>query len=87
MRLDRNLHPGGVGKYSVIDNRTGKVVERSGIGEENEFFVIMLKDVHALPALGAYAASAIHTDNEYATEVQNLMLRAGPNSKFCKEPD
>lgn len=87
MRLDRNLHPGGVGKYSVIDNRTGKVVEESGIGEQNEFFVIMLKEIHALPALGAYAASAIHTDHEYATEVHNLMLRAGKNSKFCKEPD
>lgn len=87
MRLDHTLHPGGVGKYSVIDNRTGKVVENSGIGEENEFFVIMLKDIHAVPALGAYAASAIHTDDEYATEIHNLMLRAGRNSKFCKEPD
>lgn len=87
MRLDRNLNPGGVGKYSVIDNRTGKIVENSGIGEENEFFVVMLKDIHSLPAIAAYASSASKIDDEFGNEVRNMCSRAGVNSAFCKEPD
>lgn len=87
MRLDRNVHPTGKGKYSVIDNRTGKIVEESGPGERNEFFVVFLKDFHSLPAIAAYAASAVHVDEEYATEVRNLCARAGKDSPFCKQPD
>lgn len=87
MKLDRNCHPNGQGKYELRNLRTGAVVQDVGEGEEHEFFVIMLKDRHALPALAAYAASVFHSDGEFAAEVRGLCDRAGFNSPFCREPD
>lgn len=86
MKLDRNETP-GTGKYGLTNLRTGANVLDCGPGDEHEFFVIMLKDRHSLPALAAYAASISHSDSEFAEEVRELCNRAGKNSKFCQEPD
>lgn len=87
MKLDRNLNSDGQGKYELRNLRTGEVVEDCGPEERHEFFVIMLKDRHALPALAAYAASITHVDTEFAEEVRELCKRAGSYSKWCAEPD
>ena len=85
-RLMRNET--GAGKYTVADNRTGQVVADDRPGEEHEFFVVMLKDKYALAALLAYAEAAYADgQRDYATDVLKLADRAGPLSKFCKEPD
>ena len=73
-----------------------RTLERHGMMEwgepktEGEFFVLMLKDVYAGPALKAYALAL--TDDEagdvaYGKDVAELMDRAGTNSPFCKRPD
>lgn len=87
MKLDRNEAADGTGKYEVRNLRTGKVINDCGPGEEHEFFVIMLKDLHALPALAAYAASIRDLDSEFSEEVRELCKRAGRYSRFCQEPD
>jgi hypothetical protein len=59
-------------------------------GTENEFFVIMLKDIYAAAALKAYATEIINDvfgDSEYADDVLHLAKRAGPDSRWCKKPD
>lgn len=58
-------------------------------GTENEFFVVMLKDLCADFALRGYAnaAAEMMKDREYATDVMNLAKRAGTASQFCKVPD
>lgn len=85
MRLMRNAD--GRGKYTVIDNRTGKSVEDSGPGGRNEFFVLMLKDRYARTPLLTYADSVFPDDPEYARDVIELADRAGPRSPYCKDPD
>lgn len=90
MKLDRNINADGLGKYELKNLRTGEVVTDCGVGEEHEFFVIMLKDVHALPALLAYAQSAEFQgteDSEWSDEVRSLARRSGVHSPFCKDPD
>jgi len=49
MKLDRNLK-GGLCKYEVRNLRTGEILQNTGPNEENEFFVVMLKDIHARPS-------------------------------------
>lgn len=45
------------------------ILDQVASGTESEFFVIKLKDRHALPALMAYGADvALHGDAEYASE-------------------
>lgn len=65
------------------------VLTYGGIGEADEFFVVMLKDVCSPCALVAYAAAArVRCDDpEYADEVEALASRAGYMSPFCKKPD
>lgn len=87
MKLDRNINPNGQGKYALFDLRKQAWVNDCGVGQEHEFFVIMLKDENADSALSAYAASAFKTDAEFAKEVAELAVRAGPYSPFCKAPD
>jgi hypothetical protein len=66
-------------------------LERMGVltygaaGTADEFFVMMLKDRNARPALLAYAASA--GDNDYGRDVTGLAIRAGYMSPWCKDPD
>ena len=88
MKLDRNINADGLGKYELRNLRTGEIVADCAPGDEHEFFVIMLKDVNATPALRAYAASAHHHgDAEWASEVLMLADRSGSYSPFCKVPD
>ena len=62
-------------------------LEWGAVGEPDEFFLLKLKDRHALPALIAYAESIVSTDTEFAIEVLRMIRRAGTNSPYCKEPD
>lgn len=86
-RLMRNQRD-GLGKYRVWDNRKQAWVANDDPGEQNEHFVIMLKDKYARAALLAYAGAA-HEDGkkEYAADVMELANRAGPMHPNCKEPD
>lgn len=86
MKLVRNTSADGTGKYTVINNVTGKELD-SFPGSEGEFFVLKLKDRHSQAALRAYADSARRIDPEYASDVEELARRAGPDSPFCKDPD
>lgn len=86
MKMDRNINPSGLGKYALLNLRTNQV-QWGRVGEEDEFFVIKLKDKHAKVALQAYAQSAVLDDPEWAEEVYALSERAGPLSPFCKRPD
>lgn len=62
------------------------VIDRGAKGDEDEFFVIKLKDRNAAAALYAYAASAALTDAEYAREIGDLADRA-KNHPSLKTPD
>lgn len=93
MKLYRNRHEDGLGKYvlhrikrPVTGLQTLEEIDGRP-GSEGEYFVLMLKDRHSLPALIAYAESIGEVDPEFAEEVLELAARAGDNSKFCKEPD
>jgi hypothetical protein len=68
---------------------TNGMLEWGDPGTENEFFVIMLKDIYAAAALKAYATAILNEggDEEYADEVLQLAKRTGPNSSWCKKPD
>lgn len=55
--------------------------------EEDEFFVIKLKDINAYAALKAYAANAALTDPELGKEVDELANRAGVNNPYVKIRD
>lgn len=86
-RLMRNERD-GKGKYSVFNNRKKAWVFNDGPGEENEHFVIMLKDRHARAALLEYAKDAKEAgENEYSNDVMALANRAGPMHPNCKAPD
>lgn len=62
-------------------------IEWGVIGEEDEFFVIKLKDINAPGGLSGYANEADKTDREWAEDVRSMLPRAGTNSPFCKVPD
>jgi len=64
-----------------------EAVEWGCVGEQDEFFVIKLKDKYANSALHAYAQAAMADDPEYADAVSQMTDRAGLNSPFCKRPD
>lgn len=57
------------------------------VGEPDEFWLIKLKDKYAATALLAYADAAEADDPEYASQVREMVKRAGPSSPFCKAPD
>ncbi len=63
------------------------VLDWGTLGEEDEFFVIKLKDQNARAALRAYAEKAAAIDPEWAQEVLELADRAGECSPYCKAPD
>jgi len=56
-------------------------------GEQDEFFLIKLKDAHAMHALMAYSADAHKDDPEFAEAVRQMALRSGPFHPMCKRPD
>lgn len=100
MKLDRR--PGGYGKYAVVRLRNmtretpesgalreltiGGYVEFGNVGDEDEFFVLKLKDLYAPAALAAYAGAAMADDPEYAAEVLEMARRAAKHPGR-KKPD
>jgi glutamine synthetase len=70
-----------------------KVLEEAGaldwgnVGTESEFFLIRLKDEYAKAALEAYMVAAAADDAEYAHEIMDMAMRAGPSSPWRKRPD
>lgn len=84
MRLAENdkgglADPTVVAALKLLENRG--LLEYAGKGDPEEAFVIKLKDVHAPPALRAYADSAENrpgsVDKELAKDVHELADRAG----------
>jgi hypothetical protein len=63
------------------------VLEWGDVNTPDEFFPIKLKDKHAARALQAYADSIEPEDPEFASEVKELVKRAGLASPWCKAPD
>lgn len=63
------------------------VVQFGADAQSTEFFVLKLQDIHAEPALRAYAASAATTSPDYANAVQTLASRAGRFHPQAKQPD
>jgi hypothetical protein len=85
MRLDRFTSIDKRGRFSVIDNRTRRVVHNGD--PEDDFFVIKLKDRFAAPALLAYAAAAEASgDDELAADVR-LLVRMADQHPRRKRPD
>lgn len=84
--MDRNKNPNGKGKYALLNLRKN-MIEWGCVGDEDEFFVVKLKDKHAKAALEAYANSIREDDEEFADEVMELAMRAGADSPYCKAPD
>jgi hypothetical protein len=94
LRRLRDLCPGGTfEKFTPGVTEALRVLEEVGAlewgrtGEQDEFFLVKLKDRNAYPALNAYANSAESHDPEWAAEVRELAERSGLNSPWCKEPD
>lgn len=96
MKLDRNITNPRRGKYALIKLRTARIIQDNtgmltltpesvdfGNTDDTDFFVIRLKDIHAGPALEAYAKSAEADDREYANEIFKLaaMARNHPNRR------
>jgi len=79
MKLDRNINANGMGKYALLNLRTNQV--QWGNTPDDEFFVIKLKDIGALPALLAYAKLYKLVDPEYAAEIKALADRSGKHHK------
>ncbi len=64
-----------------------KLIDWGDAGTESEFFVIRLKDRFAREALFGYSHAALDVDPEWSEEVYRLGRRAGPSSRWCKDPD
>lgn len=79
--------PSDVESLASLIKAAPHAVETGPVGTSEEFFPIKLKDKHAAAALKAYADSIRFDDPEFASEVDEMVLRAGPNSAFCKAPD
>jgi hypothetical protein len=102
MKLDRNTNKDGAGKYALVRLRGTlsedakyalALLQEEGVldwgrrGDDDEFFVIRLKDKYAADALASYARAARKDDAEWANEVDALAARSGPNHPLCKRPD
>lgn len=93
-KLDLFTEQGAFGEVAAPIADAIRVLEIAGIldwgieGSESEFFVLRLKDVYAANALSAYATTAhLDGETEFASDIQALAFRAGPQSPFCKKPD
>jgi hypothetical protein len=64
----------------------GGFVEFGRPGDDEEFFVIKLKDRYAESALRAYAMAAFEDDPEYAEDIMGLARRAATHPQR-KKPD
>ena len=101
MKLDRNEV--GRNKYALVrlrgieqNSEADRLLQRleelghidfGYVGSPDEFFVLKLHDLYALPALIGYAAGAKEDDPEYSREVLGLANRAGVLSPHRKRPD
>lgn len=101
MKLDRTN--GGRSKYALVrlrgiegNSEADRLLQRleelghidfGHVGAPDEFFVIKLRDLHALPALASYSRSASLDDPEYSREVLGLANRAGVLNPYRKKPD
>lgn len=63
------------------------VLEWGRTGEPDEFFLIKLKDKHAMAALMSYSHCIRKDDLEFSEQVRELALRSGPMHPLCKNPD
>jgi hypothetical protein len=93
MRLERNIRTDGKCKYDVTRTATGQVVDV----HREPFFVLMLKDQFAAPALRAYAAAVLEHANglepgeeqkswrEYYDDLMGLLAKA--EATTTKLPD
>ena len=102
MKLDRETHEEGRGKYALVRLRgigpedearaNLKRLDELGLidwglkGEKDEFFVIKLRDDNAEAGLRAYADRAALSDPEWGAAVGELADRAAV-SPFKKMPD
>lgn len=97
MKLDRNIEKNkGRGKYALINLRTNKI-EFGNKGDDDEFFVIKLKDQFANFALAGYrrGLESHHYEDketekemmEFSRELLEMEQRSGPNNPNCKLPD
>ena len=84
-RMTAKMSPEVQAAIDVL-NQAG-ILEWGHVGEQDEFFVMKLKDVNTPSGLIGYAAKAEETDRELATDVRGMLPRAGANSPFCKRPD
>ena len=87
-------HPSTFQRWTPEVEQALKTLEGVGalewgrVGEQDEFFLVKLKDRHSTPALHAYADShAASGDLEFARAVRDMAHRSGTASPFCKEPD
>lgn len=65
-----------------------EAVEFGRVGEQDEFFVIKLKDEYAQAALSEYGHKAwADGDEVYARQIYEMSSRSGPNHPHCKKPD
>ena len=80
-----DLEPGVANALKLLESRG--ILEWGRVGTEHEFFLIKLKDRNSLAALSGYCNSIFDRDPEFATEILEMMTRAGPASKWCKDPD
>lgn len=89
IRLDKMGIADGydVEEVARIADDNADLIEIGTPGAEDEFFVLKLKDVHALPALLGYARSCKSTDPQLSKYVTELAERAGKNNPYCREPD
>ncbi len=85
---DLNFKPNSAETLAIGILANPHAVKFGKVGEEDEFFVIMLKDVCSRDALIGYARKAMEVGLEnLGRTVQALAERAGFLSKFCKLPD
>jgi hypothetical protein len=82
---NEQMRPDIIEALRVLSN--AGALEWGSVGAEDEFFLVKLKDRHSLLAIQAYADSIRMSDPEFADEVYEMTMRAGPHSKFCKDPD
>lgn len=81
----RELDPGIKNAIEVLDK--AGILDWGIVGSDSEFFLVRLKDKYANAALCAYADAASADDLEWASQVEELALRSGHLSPFCKLPD
>ena len=66
------------------------LLDYGNVGTAGEFFVMKLKDKFAYKGLMGYRAAVLQEDPadvDYAQDIHDMAVRAGPNNPNCKFPD